>query len=93
VQRAHPKHFQRIELYTAEEYKSLHSQYPVVISEIHGWKLTMGAIEERGLKFVDQLIKKVTSYKMSELLAEYCLAVMLGSKSGTILSRLLMMRA
>jgi hypothetical protein len=50
-------------------------------------------MEKSGLKFAESLLDKVMQIKLSELLAEYLLSVILRDKAGVIMSRIFMLRA
>lgn len=50
-------------------------------------------MEKSGLKFAESLLDQVMQIKLSELLAEYLLSVILRDKAGVLMSRIFMLRA
>jgi hypothetical protein len=50
-------------------------------------------MEKSGLKFAESVLENVMQIKLSELLAEYLLSVILRDKAGVIMSRIFMLRA
>jgi hypothetical protein len=56
-------------------------------------KLTVKAMENRGLKFIESVVDQATQVKLTELMAEYFLSVMLKDKAGAFINRIFMLRA
>jgi|LauGreDrversion4_2_1035121.scaffolds.fasta_scaffold462737_2 hypothetical protein len=50
-------------------------------------------MEKSGLKFVESMIDQVMQIKLTELLADYLLSVILRDKAGIVMSRIFMLRA
>ena len=55
--------------------------------------LTAKGMEKSGLKFAESLLDQVMQIKLTELLADYLLSVILRDKAGLVLSRIFMLRA
>ena len=50
-------------------------------------------MEKSGLKFAESLMDQVMQIKLTELLADYLLSVILKEKAGAVMSRIFMLRA
>ena len=50
-------------------------------------------MEKSGLKSVESMIDQVMQIKLTELLADYLLSVILRDKAGIVMSRIFMLRA
>jgi alpha-D-ribose 1-methylphosphonate 5-triphosphate synthase subunit PhnI len=50
-------------------------------------------MEKSGLKFVESMVDQVMQIKLTELLADYLLSVILRDKAGIVMSRIFMLRA
>jgi hypothetical protein len=55
--------------------------------------LTAKGMEKSGMKFAESLLDQVMQIKLTELLADYFLSVVLRDKAGVVLSRIFMLRA
>ena len=84
LQIRNPQSFQIISLYQPSDFPGKKDDKK---------QLSAITMEKSGLKFAESLLDKVMQIKLSELLAEYLLSVILRDKAGVIMSRIFMLRA